>query len=356
MGEKIVVGLSGGVDSSVALLILKRQGWQPVGVSLKMAVWKSECNALRENVCCTDESFGNAARVCEKMGVPHHIYNVERAFERRVMGYFVDELSRGRTPNPCLVCNRDLKIRMLFDWAGKHGIKYVATGHYAGIEGGKLVRALDMKKDQTYGLCLVPREWLGKLALPLGKLMKQDVYDIAIKEGLGFYAGMPQSQDLCFVSEHAMKPFLFEKLGKREGGIVDEQGKRVGTHYGLFLYTIGQRKGLGLPAAHFVKGFDVKKNALIVTRDRARVLGKRFTVENFNWLAGKAPARKFSAMVQIRTHQPEVAATVTPRGKGSRTLEIECAVPVEGIAPGQICAIYKGSVCLGGGPIKRTTS
>ena len=351
-GRKIVVGLSGGVDSSVALLLLKKQGWQPIGVSLKMAVWKSGCNALRENVCCTDESFGNARRVCEKLGVPHHIFNVEREFERRVMGYFVGELAKGRTPNPCLVCNRDLKIKMLFEWAGKHGIKHVATGHYANIARGQLARAADMKKDQTYGLCLIPSAWLEKLVLPLGKMSKQQVYDVAIREGLGFYAGVSQSQDLCFVSEHAMKPFLFEKLGKQEGDIINEQGRRIGTHYGLFLYTIGQRKGLGLPSAHFVKGFDVKKNALIVTQDRTRVLGKRFTVENFNWLS-KPPVRKFSAMVQIRTHQPEVAATITPKGKGARALEVECALPIEGIAPGQICAIYRGNKCLGGGPIAR---
>ena len=349
-GKKIVVGLSGGVDSAVALLLLKKQGWQPVGVSLQMAVWKNRCNALKENVCCTDESFANARRVCEKLGAPYHIYNVERAFEKRVMGYFLKELSRGRTPNPCLICNRDLKVKMLFEWAKKHGIRHVATGHYAAIEGGKLVRASDMKKDQTYGLCLAPRAWLGKLVLPLGKMEKKQVYEIAIREGLGFYAGMPQSQDLCFVSEHAMKPFLFEKLGKREGDIVDEEGRRIGTHYGLFLYTVGQRKGLGLPSAHFVKGFDVKKNALIVTRDRARVMGRKFSVEKFNWLAGIAPAKKFTAMVQIRTHQPEVPATIVPRGK---TLEVECAQPIEGIAPGQICAIYRGKTCLGGGPIRR---
>ena len=348
---KIVVGLSGGVDSSVALLLLKKQGWEPVGVSLKMAVWKGKCNALKENVCCTDESFGNAARVCRQLGAPHHICDVERAFEKKVMGYFVDELSRGRTPNPCLVCNRDLKVKKLLEWAKKHGIRHVATGHYASIENGKLSRANDMKKDQTYGLCLIPRRWLPSLVLPLGKLSKQEVYDIAINWGLGFYAGVSQSQDLCFVSEHAMKPYLFEKLGKREGDIIDDEGRRVGMHYGLFLYTVGQRKGLGLPSAHFVKGFDVKRNALIVTRDRNMVLGKKFVVEKFNWLS-KPPARKFAAMVQIRTHQPEAAAIITPKGKGSRSLVVECALPVEGIAPGQICAIYKNSSCLGGGAIK----
>jgi len=346
--RKIVVGLSGGVDSSVALLLLKHQGWEPVGVSLKMAVWRGSCNALRENACCTAESFANAARVCERAGVPHYIYNVERAFEKRVMGYFLDELARGRTPNPCLVCNRDLKIRMLFEWARKHGIKHVATGHYAAVRGGKLLRAADVKKDQTYGLCLLPRAWLGKLVLPLGGLTKQEVYGIAIKEGLDFYRGVRQSQDLCFVSERAMKPYLFEKLGKRQGPVVDEQGRRIGEHYGLFLYTIGQRRGLGFPLAHFVKGFDVKKNALIVTRDMKNVLANAFAVENFNWLVEKPAAKKFRAMAQIRTHQKEVGAAVTVKGRG---LEVECSEPIEGIAPGQVCALYRGNVCLGGGAI-----
>ncbi len=347
--KRIVVGLSGGVDSSAALLLLKQQGWKPVGVSLKMAAWKSKCNDLRENACCTKKAFGNARSVCARLGVPYYIYNVERAFEKRVMGYFLKELSRGRTPNPCLICNRDLKVKMLFEWARKHGIRHVATGHYAKIGNGKLMRAFDMKKDQTYGLCLVPRAWLKWLVLPLGKLTKQQAYDIAIKNGLGFYKGVRQSQDLCFVSERAMKPFLFEKLGKRQGPIIDEDGKRIGEHYGLFLYTIGQRKGLGFHNAHFVKGFDVKKNALIVTRDRKNVLGKKFMVEKFNWLASKVPSRKFRAMVQIRTHQLEVAAVIVPRGK---KLEVECSLPIEGIAPGQICAVYKGKVCLGGGAIK----
>jgi tRNA-uridine 2-sulfurtransferase len=345
---KIVVGLSGGVDSSVALLLLKKQGWEPVGVSLKMAVWEGKCNALKENVCCTEESFGNAARVCEKLGVQHHIYDVRRDFEREVMGYFVGELKNSRTPNPCLVCNRELKVRKLFEWAKKHGIKYVATGHYASIEDGKLCRAFDMKKDQSYGLCLLRRAHLLNLVLPLGNLEKKEVYEIAIKEGLGFYATVGQSQDLCFVSEQAMKQFLFEKLGKQEGPIIDEEGRRIGTHYGLFLYTIGQRKGLGLPMAHFVKGFDAGKNALIVTRDRARVLGKNFSVEKFNWLVAAAPKKEFPAMVQIRTHQGEVPATIAPRGK---KMEIECIEPIEGIAPGQICAIYRGRRCLGGGAI-----
>jgi tRNA-specific 2-thiouridylase len=356
---RVAVGLSGGVDSSVALLLLKRQGYEPVGVSLKMAVWKNECNGLLENVCCTEESFANARLVCEKLGVEHAVYDVSCDFERSVMGYFADELRHGRTPNPCLVCNRDLKIKKLFEWAEKHGIKCVATGHYACIVPGKqgigkegkeearLCRASDMKKDQSYGLCLLPRKWLSRLILPLGALSKQQVYDIAIKEGLGFYTGVKQSQDLCFVSEKAMKQFLFEKIGKREGPIIDEDGKKIGTHYGLFLYTIGQRRGLGFSSAHFVKGFDVQRNALLATRERKNVLGRKMVVEDFNWLS-KPRARKFSAYVQIRTHQPPVRAVIAQH-KGM--LEVVCEEPIEGIAPGQICAVYMGKACLGGGPI-----
>lgn len=348
LGKKIVVGLSGGVDSSVALLLLKRQGWQPVGVSLRMAAWKGKCNHLRENSCCTAEALANARRVCERLGVPYHVYDVRRQFEKRVMGYFISELGKGRTPNPCLVCNRDLKLKSLFEWAGRHGIRHVATGHYATIKNGKLLRAADMGKDQTYGLCLLPRAMLSRLVLPLGSLTKGQVYGIAIKEGLGFYRSVRQSQDLCFVSEQEMKPFLFEKLGKRPGPIVDEEGKRIGEHYGLFLYTVGQRRGLGFPSAHFVKGLDVKKNALIATNDRKGVMGREFTVENFNWLAQKPRAKKFRAMAQIRTHQPEVEATVVQAGK---RLAAECSKPIEGIAPGQICALYRGRQCLGGGAI-----
>jgi len=348
-GRKIAVGLSGGVDSAVSLILLKKQGWKPVGVSLRLETWKNKCNRTRENACCTKESLGNARRVCRKLGVPHSIYDVRKEFRREVMDYFVSELAVGRTPNPCLVCNRRLKIKKLLGWAQMRGIRHVATGHYANISRGGLSRAADMKKDQTYGLCLLPKEWLSRLVLPLGALSKEQVYGIATENGLGFYRGVRQSQDLCFVSERAMKPFLFEKLGKHPGPILDEEGKRIGEHHGLFLYTIGQRKGLGLPFANFVKGFDVKRNALLVTRDRSHVLGKRFMAERFNWLS-KPSAKSFRALAQIRTHQKGIPAKITKQGKN---LLVECRDPIEGIAPGQICALYSGKICLGGGPIMK---
>ena len=350
-GRKIVVGLSGGVDSSVALLLLKQQGWSPVGVSLKMAVWKGKCNEMKENVCCTKESFSNARKVCEKLGVSYYIYDVQRDFEREVIGYFLNELSHSRTPNPCLVCNRELKIKKLFEWARKHKIKYIATGHYANItrSGNKycLSRAKDENKDQSYGLCLLPHAFLSHLILPLGGMTKQETYETAIKAGLGFFTNIKQSQDLCFVSERAMKPFLFEKLGKKPGPIIDESGKRIGEHYGLYLYTVGQRRGLGFPFAYFVKGFDVKKNALLVTRNRENVLERSFTVSRFNWLS--APfTRRTRALIQIRNHHVQMPALIIQKGK---KLIVHCDSPIEGIAPGQICSIYKGRVCLGGGAI-----
>jgi len=355
--KRIVVGMSGGVDSSVALLLLKKQGWEPVGVSLELPVWKNPCNELRENACCTSESFANARKVCEKLGVPHYIYDVKRSFERKVIGYFISELSHCRTPNPCLICNRELKIRKLFEWAKRHGIRHVATGHYAKIKIGVkgeacLERAEDGKKDQAYGLCLLPRAWLPKLVLPLGSLTKQQVYEIAIKEGLGFFAQVRQSQDLCFVSGKAMKQFIREKIGKREGEIIDDEGKKVGTHQGLYSYTIGQRHGLGLPFTCFVKCMDAKRNALVVTRERKKLLGREFIVERFNWLC-KKPQGKFQAAAQIRSGQREVkVCVVQEKGK----LRIVCDAPVEGITPGQICALYKGRRCIGGGRIMRALS
>jgi tRNA-specific 2-thiouridylase len=174
------------------------------------------------------------------------------------------------------------------------------------------------------------------------------VYEIAIKEGFGFFRGIRQSQDLCFVSGKALHPFIVEKVGNKPGPIIDDNGNRIGTHPGLHFYTIGQRKGIGLPFLHYVKGMDREKNALLVTRDRSRVLGSGMTVEKFNWLAPKQK-RPFRCLAQIRSSQPEVPVAVAPKG---RLLQIKCLKPVEGITPGQICALYRGKRCIGGGAIK----
>jgi len=379
--RKIVVGLSGGVDSSAAIILLKRQGWSPIGVSLIFPAWENECNEKRENACCTDESFSNARLVCEKLGVPYHTFDCRRTFQKEVIDYFTSELAAGRTPNPCSFCNWKVKFKMLLRWAGKHKIKHVATGHYAKITGGEgrqtaagdaatkagrqanslslknsavlqLVRPKDEKKDQTYGLALLPNKWLKRMVFPLADYNKQDVYDIAIKGGFDFYRKIPQSQDLCFVSGKAMGRFLSEKIGEKRGPILEyETGKELGRHDGIFRFTIGQRRGLRFPFMYFVKEFDTKRNAVIVTKDRQKLLRKGMMVGHFNYISSAPLARGIRAFIQIHPHQKELPATVEP--KSSRTLAIHLDAPLDGIAPGQICAIYKSGVCLGGGTIEK---
>ena len=356
-GRKIVVGLSGGVDSSVALLLLKKQGWKPVGVSLKFPSWGNECNSLRQNACCTPEAFAAARRVCEKAGAPYFLHDASREFSREVIDYFTSELAQGRTPNPCSFCNWKVKFALLRKWAARHRIKYVATGHYAKISEGKggraaLVRPKDSAKDQTYGLCLLPHAWLKGIIFPLAELTKAEVYEEAIRSGFSFFAKVPQSQDLCFVSGNAMHKFLEEKLGVRRGPIIDAQsGREIGRHDGIFNFTIGQRRGLRFPSMHFVEAFDAKRNAVLVTRERQRLARKGMIVSGFNWVSGSPQARAFRAAVQIHPHQKELAALITPKGKSR--IEVRLGTPLEGLAPGQICAAYRKGICLGGGAIEK---
>ncbi len=355
--KKIVVGMSGGVDSSMALLLLKQQGWQPVGVSLKLPVWEGEANCMRENACCTAESLRIARDVCRKLGVPHHIYDVRHEFRCKVMNYFVSELRQGRTPNPCAVCNRKLKFRKLFEWARKHGIRYIATGHYARTRvnartgEAKMLRPKDLQKDQTYGLSLLPRAWLKRIIFPLGEYTKKEVYEMAEREGFEIFLKRRQSQDLCFVSGSAMPLYVKENLGERSGQIVDDEGRIVGRHQGLHFYTIGQRRGLNLPDTHFVKEFDIRGNRLIVTKDRKGLLKKEVLVSPFNYLVGKQPKGRMEVSAKIRYRQEPQSAALFPAGKGVR---IVFKKPLEAIALGQICTAYKKDTCIGGGFISRT--
>ncbi|MFH1779801.1 MAG: tRNA 2-thiouridine(34) synthase MnmA [Candidatus Micrarchaeota archaeon] len=346
MNKKIVVGMSGGVDSSVSLILLKKSGWQPVGVTLLLPHWGS-CS---ENACCTKESINIAKSVCKKLGVKHYTINCKKNFKKTVMNYFVRELREGKTPNPCITCNRFFKFKKLLDFAKKHGIQFIATGHYAKTKKNKektsLLEAKDKEKNQVYGLCLLPQEWLQKIVFPLGNLKKNEVYSIAEKAGFPIFLKRKQSQDLCFVNSKELRSFIEKEVGTEKGSITNEKGEVLGKHEGHAFYTIGQHKGLN---GFFLKNKNPKKNELIVTKNRCELETKTVLMRNFNFCSGKTPKRKTKVKAQVRYRQPLVDAILWPPKKG--VLKIVFKKPVEAVTPGQVCAFYSGTRCLGGGYI-----
>lgn len=355
--KKIVVGMSGGIDSSAALILLKKQKFDPIGVSLKFAVWKNRKNLLRENICCSLKSLKIAKKVCQKLNVPHFIFDVSEKFEKEVINYFVSELKNYRTPNPCIICNRYLKFKKLFQWAKKHGIKYVATGHYARIRQNpktkkyELLRAKDKNKDQTYSLSFLPQKWLKNIIFPLGNYTKKEVYQIVKKERFNFLVKKKQSQDFCFVAGKSLQYFLEAKIGRKAGLIMDLEGNILGKHQGLHFYTIGQRKGIKLPGGpYFVAGFDISRNVLKVTKNLKDLYRKEIFLSPYHFISGETPQKKIRVKAKIRYRQSLAEATLIPlRNK----LKVIFDSPQKSPTPGQFCVFYQNDVCLGGGIITK---
>ncbi len=354
--KKIVVGMSGGVDSSMALVLLKKQGWQPVGVSLKYAVWKDKENLLRENVCCSAESFEIAKNICKELNVPHHIFNVSKEFKKEVIDYFILELKNNRTPNPCIICNRYLKFKKLFEWAKKHNIRYVATGHYARIREDKktnkyeLLKAKDSNKDQTYSLSFLPQKWLKNIIFPLSDYTKEEIFKMAKKEGFGFYLKRKQSQDFCFVAGKCLNCFLEKEIGIEEGLIKDRTGNILGKHNGLHFYTLGQRKGINLSGGpYFVIGFDIKSNILIVSKEENDLFNREAILFPYHFISNERLEKKIIVQAKIRSRHGLAKATLIPIN--SRRMKIIFNNPQKAITPGQFAVFYQNNICLGGGRI-----
>lgn len=354
--QKIVVGMSGGVDSSMALILLKEQGWDPVGVSLKFPVWKDPANRLRENVCCSKESFRVAKDVCGRLGVPHHIYDVSREFKKEVIGYFLGRLRSVKTPNPCVMCNRFLKFPKLLAWGQARGIRHVATGHYARVRKNprtrrfELLKAKDTEKDQTYPLSFLDQEQLGRIVLPLGEYTKSQVYEMA--EGLGFevFLKKKQSQDFCFVAGNSLDAFLEKEIGVREGEMQDENGVVLGRHRGLHFYTVGQRKGLGLGGGpYFVAGFVPSRNILKITRNEKNLFRKELNIGPCNFI-GEVPKKPVRVHAKIRYRQNTSPALLRVFSRNKARLVFN--KPQRAVTSGQFAVFYRGNVCLGAGEIQ----
>lgn len=352
----VVVGMSGGVDSSVTAALLVREGYRVIGVMLRL--W-AEPGCEHLNRCCTPEAMVAAQRVAQKLGIPFYVLDVRDLFYNTVVQTFFEGYAQGRTPNPCLVCNARIRWGALLRYAQSLGATFFATGHYVRLEPlpdgrFRLLRGVDRNKDQSYVLSVLNQEQLRHTLLPLGHFTKEQVRRMAEEWDLPV-AHRPESQDLCFLAGEDYRTFLARHRPElvRPGPIVTPEGKVVGEHRGLAFYTIGQRHGLGVRLGYpvYVLEKDVAHNVLVVGPKAMR--GKRvLEAAPAHWILGEAPHEPFRAEVQIRYRARPVAATVYPEERGLR-IRVVFDEPVWDITPGQRAVIYQGEVCLGGAPILR---
>ena len=350
----MIVGMSGGVDSSVALILLKEQGFEPIGVTLKLPVWQGPLNLCRENICCTKESIEIAESVCKKLNAPYYLVDAQKEFKNKVIDYFTKELKKYRTPNPCVICNRNLKFHLLIGLARKLKVPYVATGHYAKIKKSKnvyeLLKSRDKNKDQSYSLSFLTQKQLRHIILPLENYTKEKVYAIAKKEGFKTFEKIKQSQNFCFVSDKSLPIFIKKEISPKAGPIIDTKGNILARHEGLSLYTIGQRKRLKIPdGPYFVKVFDTRKNALIVTKNKKDLCQKEVILSPYNFISGKIPKKSIKVKAKIRYQQRLSSAILYPPQKNKIRIVFQKAQ--RAVTPGQFCAFYQGKKCLGSGAI-----
>ncbi|MFB8788120.1 MAG: tRNA 2-thiouridine(34) synthase MnmA [Potamolinea sp.] len=348
--QKVVVGLSGGVDSSVAAATLYHQGYEVVGLTLWLMKGKGQC--------CS-EGMVDAALICEQLGVPHHIVDSREVFEKYIINYLVSGYEAGITPLPCSQCNKTVKFGPMLAYAREQlGIDKIATGHYARItydqesDRYQLRRAVDLTKDQSYFLYDLTQDLLAGSLFPLGELKKTETRRLATEYKLKT-ADKPESQDLCLVESHgSMRTFLDKYISQTTGDIVDSNGKVLGQHQGIHHYTIGQRKGLGIAAAEplYVIGLDAGRNRVIVG-DRTSATNPECTVCRVNWVSIATPTTPIRASVQVRYRSPAAPANVIPLE--DNRLKIVFDEPQFSITPGQAAVFYDGDIVLGGGIIER---
>lgn len=358
MNNRIIIGMSGGVDSSVAALLLKRAGYDVIGVFMKN--WEEEDEET--GVCTAVDDYDDVRRTAEKIDIPYYTVNFSKEYYDRVFTYFLDEYRRGRTPNPDVLCNCEIKFKAFLDFALSVGSAGVATGHYARSEstcdGTRLLRAADSGKDQTYFLAGLNQEQIKYAVFPIGELQKADVRRIAAEAGLP-NANKKDSTGVCFIGERNFKKFLMQFLPAQPGNIVDLHGNIVGRHDGLMYYTLGQRKGLGIGGVKgssgeswFVVEKDMQNNRLIVSQGEGRELYSRsLDTENSNFILGEAPSDRFKCTAKFRYRQADTPVIVTMKERG---MHIDFNEPQRAVTPGQWAVLYDGDLCLGGGIIEST--
>jgi tRNA-specific 2-thiouridylase len=351
--ERVLVAMSGGVDSSVAAALLVRQGYDVVGATMKLGCHGDE---LPDRPCCSLDSVNDARRICEQIGAPHYVLNLENAFSRDVVQDFVSEYARGRTPIPCVRCNTFTKFRDLVHKADAIDARWIATGHYARVHDGVLRRGLDQNKDQSYFLWGIERGVLSRMLLPVGGQTKAETRAVAHELGLELIAEKKESQDICFVPDGDHAKVIARELGTdtpalARGPFVRRDGAVVGEHDGFARFTIGQRRGLpgGFREPMFVVEIRPDTRAVVIG-PRSELLGKGVIAREVNWLTG-TPAVGSSLEIQIR-HRARPARGTLLRADGDE-VEIALEDAVSAITPGQSLVLYDGDRVLGGGVIER---
>ncbi|MCQ2492632.1 MAG: tRNA 2-thiouridine(34) synthase MnmA, partial [Lachnospiraceae bacterium] len=353
--KKALIAMSGGVDSSLAAKMMKDAGYDCIGCTMKLYD-NEDAGISRGHTCCSLDDIEDARMVAYEIGMPYYVLNFKEGFKETVINRFVNAYESGKTPNPCIDCNRFMKFEKLYQRAKEFECECVVTGHYARIEqnGDKYVlkKALDDTKDQSYVLYSMTQDQLAHTKFPLGELKKTQVREIAEKNSF-INAAKPDSQDICFVPDGNYVKFLERQTGKTytEGNFVDSQGNVLGKHKGIVGYTIGQRKGLGIAFGKpmYVTAINPADNT-IVLGDHEELFGKCLVAGDFNWISGQPPEGEISCKVKIRYRQKEQPAKV--RVLPDKRVQILFEEPQRAITPGQAAVLYDGDIVLGGGVIE----